>query len=63
MTPAMGLAMVNTISGTGFLFGPFVIGLIGDASSMRVSFLYVLGLVLIMMTLSAILKSKTKASV
>lgn len=63
VTPAMGLAMVNTISGTGFLFGPFVIGLIGDASSMRVSFLYVLGLVLIMMTLSAILKSKTKASV
>lgn len=59
VTPAMGLAMVNTISGTGFLFGPFVIGLIADVSSMRVSFLYVLGLVLIMMVLSAILKKKT----
>ena len=55
----MGLAMVNTVSGTGFLFGPVVIGFIADASSMRVSFLYVLGLVFGMMLLSAILKRKT----
>ncbi|MBP5456154.1 MAG: MFS transporter [Paludibacteraceae bacterium] len=59
VTPAMGLAMVNTVSGTGFLFGPVVIGFIADASSMRVSFLYVLGLVLGMMLLSAILKRRT----
>ncbi|MCQ2194221.1 MAG: MFS transporter [Paludibacteraceae bacterium] len=60
VTPAMGLAMVNTVSGTGFLFGPFVIGLIADASSMRVSFLYVLGLVIGMMILTSILRSKKK---
>ncbi len=48
VTPAMGIAMVNTISGTGFLFGPFVIGMLGDHYSMRVSFLYIWCLALIM---------------
>jgi len=54
ITPGMGLAMVNTVSGTGFLFGPFVIGMIADAFDMRVSFFYVLCLTLIMTGLTVI---------
>ena len=60
ITPGMGLAMVNTISGTGFLFGPFIIGFIADAFNMRVSFLYVLLLTLIMTFLTAILQKKNR---
>lgn len=41
VTPGAGIAMVNTISGTGFLFGPFMIANIADAFGLRVSFIYV----------------------
>ncbi len=58
ITPGMGIAMINTISGTGFLFGPFIIGLIADKFNMRVSFLYVLGLTLVMTLLTFILKKR-----
>lgn len=58
VTPGMGLAMVNTISGTGFLFGPFIIGLIAEASGMRVSFFYVLCLALVMTVLTVFLKKR-----
>lgn len=60
ITPGMGIAMVNTISGTGFLFGPFIIGLIADAFNMRVSFLYVLCLTLIMTSLTLFLRRREK---
>ena len=60
ITPGMGIAMVNTISGTGFLFGPFIIGLIADAFNMRVSFLYVLCLTLIMTSLTLFLRKREK---
>ena len=59
VTPGMGLAMVNTISGTGFLFGPFIIGLIADAFDMRVSFFYVLCLSLVMTSLTLFLKRRS----
>jgi fucose permease len=59
ITPGMGIAMINTISGTGFLFGPFVIGLIADAFNMRVSFFYVLCLTLIMTFLTLLLKKRS----
>ncbi|GHS98026.1 MFS transporter [Bacteroidia bacterium] len=58
VSPGEGLAMVNMISGTGFLFGPFVIGMIADAYNMRVSFLYVFGLTLIMLLLTTIFRKK-----
>jgi MFS family permease len=58
VSPGEGLAMVNMISGTGFLFGPFVIGMIADAYNMRVSFLYVLGLSLIMTCLTVLFRKK-----
>jgi MFS family permease len=60
VTPGMGLAMVHTISGTGFLFGPFIIGLIADAFDMRVSFFYVLCLALVMTSLTLVLKKRDK---
>jgi fucose permease len=60
VSPGEGLAMVNMISGTGFLFGPFIIGMIADAYNMRVSFLYVFGLSLIMTALTLTLRKKTK---
>jgi MFS family permease len=60
ITPGMGIAMVNTISGTGFLFGPFIIGLIADLYSMRVSFGYVLLLTFIMTLLTVILRVREK---
>jgi fucose permease len=56
----MGIAMVNTISGTGFLFGPTVIGVIADAYGMRYSFMYVLSLVCVMAVLTLIYRSKEK---
>lgn len=59
VTPGMGLAMVNTISGTGFLFGPFIIGMIADAFDMRVSFFYVLCLSLVMTSLTLFLKKRS----
>jgi MFS family permease len=58
VSPGEGLAMVNMISGTGFLFGPFVIGLIADAYNMRVSFLYVFGLSLMMTALTVLFRKK-----
>ncbi len=60
VTPGMGIAMVNTISGTGFLFGPFVIGLIADAYGMRVSFLYVLTLVCVMTLLVVVFRTRER---
>jgi MFS family permease len=48
VNPGMGIAMVNTVSSTAFLFGPFLIGAIADATSMRVAYGYVFGLTLIM---------------
>lgn len=58
VTPAMGIAMVNTISGTGFLFGPFVIGVIADHYSMRASFLYIWGLALVMTMLTLLYRRR-----
>lgn len=52
ITPAVGIAMVNTISGTGFLFGPFVIGVVADLYGMRASFVYILLLAIIMTILT-----------
>ena len=46
--PGVGLATVNTLSGTGFLFGPAVIGFIAEHYSLRVSFGYILALCLVM---------------
>ncbi len=60
VTPAMGIAMVNTISGTGFLFGPFVIGQIADNFGMRASFFYIWSLTLIMVTLTWLYMGKEK---
>ncbi len=42
VSPGTGIAMVNTISGTGFLFGPFLVGMIANAFDLRMSFFYVL---------------------
>lgn len=55
VTPGAGIAMVNTISGTGFLFGPFLIANIADAFGLRVSFIYVWTLSLAMGILASIL--------
>ena len=60
VTPAMGIAMVNTISGTGFLFGPFVIGVIADHYSMRASFFYIWGLALVMTVLTVLYRKKER---
>ena len=46
--PGVGLATVNTLSGTGFLFGPAIIGFIAEHYTLRISFGYVLALCLIM---------------
>ena len=54
VSPGTGIAMVNTISGTGFLFGPFMVGLIANAFGLRVSFFYVLMLGVCMFALSFI---------
>lgn len=58
VTPGTGIAMVNTISGTGFLFGPFLIANIADAFGLRVSFVYVWTLSIAMVTLASILWSR-----
>ncbi len=55
VTPGAGIAMVNTISGTGFLFGPFMIANIADAFGLRVSFIYVWTLSIAMGILATIL--------
>jgi hypothetical protein len=47
--------MVNTISGTGFLFGPFLIANIADIFGLRVSFVYVWTLSIAMGILATIL--------
>jgi MFS family permease len=60
ISPGVGIAMVNTISGTGFLFGPFIIGLIADIYTMRISFAYVLLLTLIMTFLTIIFNVRKK---
>ena len=46
--PGLGLATVNTLSGTGFLFGPAVIGFIAEHYTLRISFTYVLALSVVM---------------
>ena len=58
INPGLGIAMVNTISGTGFLFGPSIIGFIAQHYNLRVSFAYVLLITLIMTTLIIILKRR-----
>jgi len=58
VTPGARIAMVNTISGTGFLFGPFMIANIADAFGLRVSFIYVWTLSIAMGTLATILYKK-----
>lgn len=58
VSPGTGIAMVNTISGTGFLFGPFLIANIADAFGLRVSFVYVWTLSLAMGILATILWAK-----
>lgn len=44
VSPGTGIAMVNTISGTGFLFGPFLVGIISKSFGLRTSFVYIMGL-------------------
>ncbi|MDD6210810.1 MAG: MFS transporter [Bacteroidales bacterium] len=51
-SPGLGLATVNTISGTGFFFGPAIIGFIAEHYSLRVSFSYVLALCVVMSCLA-----------
>lgn len=58
LSPGVGLATINSISGFGFLFGPSVIGFIAEKSSLRVSFAYVLVLALIMVYLTLKYKKK-----
>ncbi|MBO5988429.1 MAG: MFS transporter [Paludibacteraceae bacterium] len=60
VSPGTGIAMVNTISGTGFLFGPFVIGMIAEKYNMHVSFIYIFVLSAILFTLSCVLWKKGK---
>lgn len=59
VTPGAGIAMVNTISGTGFFFGPFLIAYIGDELGLRASFLYVFGLSIAMGILAYTLWNKS----
>ncbi len=64
VSPGTGIAMVNTISGTGFLFGPFLVGIIANSFGLRTSFVYIMGLVVGMLCLSSIfwkLKGKPTA--
>ena len=60
VTPAMGIAMVNTISGTGFLFGPFVIGILADHFGLRTSFFYIWCLTIVMIFLMNRYRRKEK---
>jgi len=53
LPPGVGLAMVTTVGYTGFLFGPPIIGMIADWSSLRVSLWLVVGLFLVMLLLAA----------
>lgn len=55
VSPGTGIAMVNTISGTGFLFGPFLVANIADAFGLRVSFFYVWCLSVSMFVLASVL--------
>lgn len=57
VNPGMGIAMVNTVSSTAFLFGPFLIGTIAEMTSMRVAYGYVFGLTVIMSILTFRLKN------
>lgn len=54
VSPGTGIAMVNTISGTGFLFGPFLVGIIANAYGLRTSFVYIMGLGVGMFVLASI---------
>lgn len=54
VSPGTGIAMVNTISGTGFLFGPFLVGMIANAFGLRISFVYVMSLGVTMFILASI---------
>ena len=62
ISPGVGLATINTISGFGFLFGPSVIGFIAEKSSLRVSFAYVLILALVMAYLTNLYKKSLAKS-
>jgi len=59
VSPGLGIAMVNTVSGTGFLFGPSVVGFIAEHSNLRFSFLYVLIVTLILILLASIVRKKS----
>ena len=48
----MGLAILNTFSISGFLFGPVLIGFIAQATNLRISFFSVVGLVVLWMVLT-----------
>lgn len=52
VSPGVGIAMVNTVSSTAFLFGPFLIGRIAEGYSMRIAYCYVLGLTILMTILT-----------
>lgn len=60
VNPGTGLAMVSTISGTGFLFGPSVIGFVAEHFSLRIAFVYVLFITLILTMLVKILRKKER---
>jgi len=62
VNPGLGIAMVNTVSGTGFLFGPSVIGFIAEHYNLRVSFMYVLAVTMIMIFLASLVKKKSEIS-
>ncbi|MBP7780606.1 MAG: MFS transporter [Paludibacteraceae bacterium] len=59
VSPGTGIAMINTVSGTGFFFGPYIIGLIGNWKGLRMSFMYVLLLGCAMLFLSFLLWNKS----
>lgn len=59
VSPALGIAMVNTVSGTGFLFGPSMVGFIAEHSSLRISFLYVLLVTMVLIFLANIVRKKS----
>ena len=58
VSPGTGIAMVNTISGTGFLLGPFLVGIIAHNLGLRASFTYVFMLAVMMLILSSVFWTK-----
>lgn len=52
LAPGLGISMVTTIGYSGFLFGPPIIGFIADWQTLRIAFVFLLGLFLLMTFLS-----------